>query len=849
MITDTKPNFESLTDSQASQKRILFGLNELPQSKQANFFVRQLKLLKEPMFLFLIATVVVYWIIGDFGEGVLLSITVLTIVAISIYQEHKSEKALEALHELTSPRTLVIRGGIEQRIAATQLVPGDLIIVHEGDRVPADGIVLQTTHLMVDESLLTGESFPVLKSTCPTPNQDIKDIPNQEKIFSSTLVIRGTAFIRVAQTGSYTEIGKIGKSLQEPRDNELNLTKETRHIVYLLAWASFFICTMIVLLYGFTRQDWTHAILAGLATAMSLLPEELPVVLTLFLAMGAFRLSKVHVLVRKSSSIERLGAITALCVDKTGTLTKNQMVVSKLEYADMFIDVDFHTTSLDKKWHPLLTTAALASHQNLFDPMDRAIHHLSKQIEQTNQKELQFIRDYPISEQLLAMSCVWKNPSHYLIATKGAPEAIAQLCQLGPQQTQHVLSNTFQMAQSGLRVLAVAKASFSGAALPQNQQDFPWEWVGLIGLSDPLRLEVPFAVQTCKQAGIRVFVMTGDHPETALQIAKQAGLDDSPALLTGSQIQDLSDAELQKHLQTVCIFARMAPIHKMRIIQNLQTLGHIVAMTGDGINDAPSLKQANVGIAMGERGTDVAREASDMVLLDDNFTSIVSGIERGRLIFNNIQKAISYLVSIHVPIAGLSLLPLFFGWPLVLMPIHIVFLELIIDPACSLLFESLEGDPSIMRQPPRHLHERLFSMHNFLHSLLKGTFIFATIAILLAHHMSIYPTHPNHSRTLIFIILTMSNIGLIFADMGDGSLQQLKNIFKKISNKIIPISIALFLILVSQFELLQPLFYFELLHYDEVLFAFGFSFLIFSALHISNWYIRTKLPYRSQRIL
>ncbi|MGZ3722129.1 MAG: cation-translocating P-type ATPase [Bdellovibrionales bacterium] len=821
----------SLTDTQAQKLLVQSGANELPQSKKENFWIRSSELLKEPMLLLLIATAAIYLAIGDLGEGVMLAASVFVVIGISLYQERKSENALAALRELSSPRALVIRSGKERRIAATQLVPGDLIVLHEGDRVPADACLLESSNLNVDESLLTGESFPAKKS-------------KEDNVYSSTLVVGGTAYARVTKTGANTEVGKIGKSLQEAEPEELNLTKEIRQIVRLFAWTGALVCVAIVLLYGLSHGTWVQAFLIGLATEMALMPEEFPVVLTIFLAMGAWRLSKIQVLIRRPGSIERLGAVTVLCVDKTGTLTENQMTVAGLNNSRTTIDIDSSSAlNLAEDFHQVVEFGVLASHLDPFDPMEKAIRRL---VESGNwgkdhiHRNWDLVRDYPLSAELMAMSCVWKDPAadSYIIASKGAPEAVIDLCHLSPMNAQQILDATKQMAGRGLRVLGVARGSFSEKPLPKNQHDFSFQWVGLIGLEDPLRAEVPAAVQLCRNAGIRIIMMTGDYPETALKIAGQAGIDTLNALLTGSELNSLSDAEVSDRLRSAHIFARMVPEQKLRIVKLLRAMGHVVAMTGDGVNDAPSLKWADVGISMGARGTDVAREASDIVLLDDNFNSSVSGIHRGRLIFSNIKKAMSYIVSIHVPIAGLSILPVVFNWPLILMPIHIVFLELIIDPACTLMFESLAAEDGTMSSPPRSLNARLFSSKDMLRSFLQGALVLGVATAVLWYETQFNHDDSDRARTFTFIILAMGNIGLIFADMSGGSFQQLKLIFSKASNWLIVLGIILCTFLLTQIAEVRLLFHFGPLQIHEFIISLSIAFLIFMV--ISAWNRRSK---------
>jgi len=851
---------EGLTESEAAIQLQKFGLNELPQVKQETYWIKSSRLIKEPMILLLIATATIYFFLGDLAEAMLLGLSVFVVIGISLYQERKSERALAALRKLSSPRALVLRNSLEKRIAATELVPGDLIILHEGDRVPADGILLQCSNLSIDESLLTGESFPSKKMFMPDTLVDLHfdDLENHYKVFSSTLTVSGTALVRIVHTGSLTQVGKIGKSLQGIEPEQLNLSTEIRQIVRLFAWTGAIICGLIVLVFGLTRGDWIQAMLVGLATQMALLPEEFPVVLTIFMAMGAWRLSKINVLVRRPGSIERLGAVSALCVDKTGTLTRNEMTVSCLNNFKSSINVNSDSAKdLPEDFHEIIEFGVLAGHIDPYDPMEKAICSLLRKApwkEDHLHQEWELIRDYPLSKNLLAMSCVWKSnkkKENYVIASKGAPEAIIDLCHLDRIKAEQILHSVKEMAQTGLRVLGVARAFFPQVQLPNEQHDFEFEWIGLIGLEDPLRPEVPDAIEVCRKAGIRVIMMTGDYPETALKIAKQAGIDTTSGTILGAEIIKSTDQELRERLKSAHIFARMIPEHKLRIVKALKEMGHVVAMTGDGVNDAPSLKWADIGIAMGARGTDVARESSDIVLLDDHFASIVAGIKRGRIIFSNIKKAMGYIVSIHVPIAGLAILPVLFGWPLILLPAHIVFLELIIDPVCSLMFESQEVTRNVMDSSPRHLDSRLFTLRDLIRSFAQGSFILIVIVTVFWILVSAENSDPTRARTLTFTILILSNIGLIFADLSGGSARALRMLFQKTSNKLIVLSITSLLLIGIQTSQIHGLFHFKPLTWLELAIAACTALVVSATLISWNWiaeYKRTNHREKYERI-
>lgn len=746
-----------LSTAEARARLQTFGPNALPDREARGFWRTVFGLLIEPMILLLLTCVAIYLMLGDIAEGLFLGLSIGVVLALSIAQQRKAERALDALKNLSSPRALVLRDGEQLRIPSVDVVPDDLILLQEGDRVPADGVLLSAVHLFVDESLLTGESAPVRKKI---------STEGAEKIFSSTLVVKGQGVARVTATGLHTEIGKIGQAIRPPPSEATRLQGEIHRLVRVFGAVGIGTCVLITVVYGLTRNDWPNGILAGLAAAMSLLPEEFPVVLTIFLALGAWRLSKLNVLTRNLAAIENLGSVTALCVDKTGTLTQNRMAVRRIGDASGFFDVtptDKHDVPED--FHEVLEYGALASHQNPFDPMERAIQEaLVRKLGGTEHvhTDWKLIEEYPLSDELLAMSCVWEHRKGegFVIASKGAPEAVIDLCHLEVPRAEEIRRQAEAMAADGLRVLGVAKASFPSMTLPPHQHEFDFAFLGLVGLEDPLRPEVAKAVDTCRGAGLRVLMITGDYPRTAMKIAQEAGLDVAGGALTGSDLQSLSEPELRERLKTVNIFARTVPEQKLRIVNALKDNGEVVAMTGDGVNDAPSLKWADVGIAMGGRGTDVAREAADLVLLDDRFDSIVLGIERGRVIYSNIVRAMSFIVAVHVPVAGLALMPVLLGWPLLLYPAHIVFLELLIDPACSLVFESREKDVSVMRVPPRKVGQPLFSMRDILSSMVSGGIVFAAIAAC-AFFLRGRDASENVVRTVCFFALILSNIGLI----------------------------------------------------------------------------------------
>lgn len=758
-----------LTEAEAAARLAAEGPNELPTQKRRSLFQIALEVVREPMFLMLVAAGVLYLVMGEPSDAGLLLGSVVIVLAITIVQARRTERALEALRDISSPRALVLRDGEHRRIPGREVVRGDLIVLAEGDRVPADAVLRRAINLSTDESALTGESVPVRKVPSSTATELDKpggdDLPS---VFSGTVVTAGQGIAEVLATGARSALGKIGKALHRIEHEPTLLQKETRRLVRSFAIAGLAASLVVVIAYALTRggapEAWNDGLLAGIATAMSLLPEEFPVVLTVFLALGAWRISRKRVLTRNMPAVETLGATTVLCVDKTGTLTQNQMSLRMLAVPGCAVDLAELSGPLPEAVHLLLEHAILASKPDPFDPMERALRDAGDRLlggTEHLHPTWSLAREYPLTPELLAVSHAWTTDDGSLqVASKGAPEAIAALCGLDPAQRETYSERVAELAARGLRVLGVARGTTAVEHLPEQHGDLQLELVGLLGFEDPLRPTVPAAVGECRAAGIRVVMITGDYPKTAQSIARQAGLAESDAAITGPELDAMSDDELAQRVGAVQVFARVAPEQKLRLVHALERSGEIVAMTGDGVNDAPALKAAHIGIAMGGRGTDVARESADLVLLDDDFSSIVAAVRMGRSIFDNIKKAIAFILAVHVPIAGLSLLPVFHaGWPLILLPVHIAFLELIIDPACTLVFESEEPEADVMRRPPRSASERLFSARTIVVSLLQGlTVLGVCVAVLLLARLD---HAPDSARALAFATLVVGALALI----------------------------------------------------------------------------------------
>ncbi|HWR01877.1 MAG TPA: cation-translocating P-type ATPase [Chlorobaculum sp.] len=745
------------------------GWNELPSGRRRSFFVILFDVVREPMFLMLIACGLIYLLLGSISDALMLMGFVVVIIGIAIVQEGRTERALEALRDLSSPRALVIRDGRQQRIAGREVVQDDIILLAEGDRIPADAVLISASSVSADESLLTGESFPVRKSC--REGMTAPAVPGGEDlpfVYSGTLVVQGRGIARVLQTGPRTQIGRIGMALGALQPEEGILQHQMRRVVRTISIYSLALCIIVAVAYGLTRHDWLNALLAGLTLAMATLPEEFPMVLVIFLALGAWRISRFNVLTRRVSAVETLGAATVLCVDKTGTLTENRMTVRQL-YADGLIhDLDGKGESLPEAVHEVVEYSILASPPDPFDPMEKAMRELGeKALSNTEHlhRDWELQKEYPLSDRLLAMSHVWRSKagSGYVIAAKGAPEAIADLCHFDEARSASLQEVIETLASGGMRVIGVARAVLGSLPLPEEQHDYDFDFVGLLGLEDPVREGVPEALRECQEAGMRMIMITGDYPATARRIGEQIGLEGTDRIITGPELDGMGEKELNDRIDGTAIFARVHPGQKLRIVEALKRRDEIVAMTGDGVNDAPALKAAHIGIAMGARGTDVAREAASLVLVDDHFDSIVGAVKMGRRIYDNIRKAMAFILSVHLPIAGMSLLPVLLHWPLALLPAHILFLELIIDPSCSIVFEMEQEEPGIMKRPPRMLHEPLLGRKLVMRSMVQGVLIFLVVFAMYAI-MLLNGYNEAESRMVSFAGVVAGNIGLIFAN-------------------------------------------------------------------------------------
>ena len=754
------PLATGLNPDQVRQSRRRSGANVLPVAPRRGLARIALGVLREPMFLLLILAAAVYLMVGSLGEGLLLAGFALISIGLVALQERRSERAVEALKALGDPVVCVRRDAQLQRIDAAELVVGDLILIDEGERIPADGWIRETEALQVDESQLTGESVMVTKRALAS-GQISGTEPEQEQhqVYSGSLVSTGHALVQVSAVGIATRTGQIGRSLGEIRVEATRLQRGVGRIVRLFATLALIASVGLWLAFGLLRGDWLQGTLSAIALAMAMLPEEFPMAMAIFFAMGAWRLSQIQVLARRSSVVETLGAASVLCVDKTGTLTENQMQLAELRAAQVRW-LAGASERPDQAAVELLQLAQRASRSDARDPMDRALLKLPG-ITPSDCSAWQLRREYPLTSALPVYAQAWQDPNQrWLISAKGAPEAIAELCMLSASEHARMIAEVNAMADSGLRVLALAEGAPPHGALPEQVGELHWQLRGLLGFSDPLRKGVPAALRTATAAGITVKMITGDHPQTALAIARQAGIDASAGVLAGDQLAQMDQATLRERVAAVNIYARVRPEQKLRLVEALKERGEVVAMTGDGVNDAPALKSAHIGIAMGERGTDVAREAAAIVLLKEDFSHLVDAVHMGRRIFDNLRKVMVYIAAIHLPIAGLALLPLLFGLPPMLLPAHVVLTEMLIDPMCSIAFENQPAEAGLMAQRPRRMDEPLIGSRELILALFQGL-------VLLLACLGLYAAALQHghdqdqSRALAFVAMTAGNLAMI----------------------------------------------------------------------------------------
>lgn len=710
-------------------------------------------IVREPMLLLLLVACVLYFILGDKTEGVMMLVAICLVAAIAVYQDLRSTKALEALKQYTAQGVTVIRDGMQQYLPTEELVPGDVIILEEGNKVPADAAVLQENDFSVNESVITGESLPVEKH--PAPGNNL--------IYQGTAINSGTCYARVTATGNNTVLGKLGKTVSTITVAKTLLQQQVNRFVKQLAF--FGICAFIaIFLVNFLQTGLAaQSLLFALTLAMAAVPEEIPVALSSFMALGALEMSKVGIISRQPQTIENLGSVNVICLDKTGTITENNMVVKTIYdfEKDAFVEA-----RNDPAAARVLYMAMLASEEHPFDAMEQAICAANSQhtLQQLT-RSLTKVYEYPLQGRPPMMTHVYSENGLYVVAAKGAPERLLQVCKLSDPAVQKITGYVTEQAQKGYRVIGVASAVHTTATFPHTQDEFNWRFEGLLCLYDPPRKNIARVLAQLYDAHIDVKLLTGDYAETARNICRQTGIKNYRQYVTGDEVLLMPDDELKRTVEEVNLFARMFPEAKLRVVNALKANGHIVAMTGDGVNDAPALKASDIGIALGKKGTEMAKQAADLVVTDDNLENVVEAIRQGRKIFNNLKKAIRYIISIHIPIILTASVPLLLGWkyPNVFTPIHIIFLELIMGPTCSVFFEREPVEENIMVPPPRRRSISLFEQDELLISIIQGILI--TAGVLWLYYFSMYRgTTLPVTRTMVFTTLIVSNIFLTFTN-------------------------------------------------------------------------------------
>lgn len=767
-MTEINSTAAGLSSAEAIRLQQQYGRNELIPQKKEGFINKVFHIICEPMFLLLIAAAVIYFILGEPRDGAIMLIFVLGIISIDVIQEWKTDKTLKALKDLSAPQITVIRDGRETTIASTELVPGDVMLIHEGIKIPADGLVLKCSDLCVDESTLTGEAECVWKLSRENAEPSA-DYWRKDYCYAGTLVTQGSGLILVDKIGAQTEYGKIGTSVAAAPAEPTPLQKQTGKLVKTCAGIAGILFALVGLVTYLNIPDHKlgdrliESILSGITLAMAMIPEEFPVILTVFLSMGAWRLAKKKSLVRKLPSVETLGSISVLCVDKTGTITMNQMTVQE-------------TWALDGDEHSLIETMGLGCETDAYDPMEKAMlehcerHGLSK--EQLFDGKL--IYEYAFTNELKMMGHVWDRNDRLVIAAKGSPERILTLCDLSDTDSENVSQKLEELSKEGLRVIAVAAAELASEdSIPSNLTACRLRLCGLVGLADPPRESVKSDIAVCRRAGIRVVMITGDNGLTASAIARKVGMANSENTISGDRLSDMTDKELREAVNTVSIYARVIPEHKMRIVKAFKDNGEIVAMTGDGVNDAAALKYADIGIAMGKRGSEVSREAADLILMDDNFTTIVETVRDGRRIYDNIRKAVGYVFVIHIPIALTSLLAPLLGIApaaLMLLPLHVVLLELLIDPTCSIVLERQPAETDLMERKPRDPKSGLLNARILIKSIVQGLIIFAASFGTYYTVLAGDPVNAPVARSMGLAIIMLSNLFLVQVNSSDHDL-------------------------------------------------------------------------------
>lgn len=811
-----KLSLDELKEEEVASLQLRYGKNVFATERKSSLLRSVVDIAKEPMFIMLTVACLLYFLLGEPQEGALMFAAMIFVAAISLYQEVKSSHALEALKKYTEPKVIVVRSGKEKMISTEELVPGDVILLEEGSLIPADATVIESNDLTVNESIITGESLPVMKSV----NED------EQSLYQGTTINSGKCYARVKAIGSGTMLGTLGKSLSAISTSKTLLQRQIGRFVKIMALVGLVFFTLIWLLNYVRSQEVMTSLLLALTLAMAIVPEEIPVAFSSFMALGAFRMTKLGIITRNPLTIENLGAVSVVCLDKTGTITENKMQVRLL------YDAGLELLEEVKEYQPLkdfevLRLVRLASEADPFDSMEKAIVYAYDQHKEINERMPEMIFEYPLSGQPPMMTHVYQMNTGKMAVAKGAPERIVAVCDLNENESVKIHALVKHLAGKGYRVLGVCSADFRKENYPVDQNDFDWVFRGLVALYDPPKAEVRKEFERWYNAGITIKLVTGDYKETAVNIGHQVGMKIEGRAINGDEVFKLSEEELQEEAQNHSVFARMFPEAKLRLVEALKARGEIVAMMGDGVNDGPALKSSHIGIAMGNKGTEIARQAADLILTDDDLSKVTQAIEQGRKIYHNLKKAIRYIISIHVPIILTASLPLFLGWtyPNIFTPIHVIFLELIMGPTCSIFYEQEPVERGMMNHPPRKRTYSMFSSKEFLFSIVQGLVI-ATGVLGLYYVFMKNGYDITYVRAMVFLTIICANISLTFINRSFEEFFFKTIHFKNYLAKYVLIVSLVFLALVTLVPAVRSLFQLAAIKPRDFLLCLGVSLLI-----------------------
>ncbi|SMC56758.1 cation-translocating P-type ATPase [Pedobacter nyackensis] len=743
---------EGLNENQVDESRKKHGRNSFTHKTEYSFLKKIITLLTEPMVILLLIASVIYFITGSIGDGLFLAIAIVLITAISLYQDSRSRNALAALRALTEPNCKVMREGQTIQIKSKELVVGDILIIEEGVFIAADGLIVRSNDFSVNESLLTGESLPVYKDANQADNL----------VYSGTTVASGLAIVRVSAIGNETKLGKIGKSLDSISEEKTPLELQINNFVKKMVFAGTIVFFIVWAINFYNSRDALDSLMKALTLAMSILPEEIPVAFTTFMALGAWRLMKMGIVVKQMKTVETLGSATVICTDKTGTITENKMSLAGLyEATQQKITNPEDELSLEEK--ELVRMAMWASEPIPFDPMEIALHTAYAKMFAVDERPLYKMRhEYPLGGKPPMMTHIFQsNAGDRIVAAKGAPEALLNVSDLSADSKEEVENAITLLASKGYRILGVGEAIFSSDDFPAKQQDFKFEFKGLVAFYDPPKSNIQSVFDCFYTAGIAVKIVTGDNATTTGAIARQVGFRGAENSISGDELMKLTDRELRLKVTEVSIFTRMFPEAKLKIINALKANNEIVAMTGDGVNDGPALKAAHIGIAMGKKGTEIAKQAASLILVDDDLEKMALAVAVGRRIYANLKKAIQYIISIHIPIILIVFIPLVLRWvyPNIFSPVHVIFLELIMGPTCSIIYENEPIEKNTMLQKPRPFSSTFFNGKELFTSIIQGLAI--AMATLFTYRYTVDLNYTEAvTRTMVFTVLITANIFL-----------------------------------------------------------------------------------------